>query len=141
MRVANITYGEGSLPIAIIAAGLMGMGLTEYIAVASLALNIGIAAVGATWGLAKIKDAVRDAMDTHRKEFEEQIAGLRRETVETMSAQRQKLHEIELWARDMFVRRDSFLAVIAEVKTGFADLGARLEKRLERMETKIDEKT
>lgn len=107
----------------------------------SLALNLGIAIVGATWGIAKIKDTVRDAMDFHKKEFDNEIDAIGRSFGETVSAMRQKIHEIETWARDEFVRKGSFEAAINRMESTVSDQFKKLESRLERMETKIDSKT
>jgi hypothetical protein len=114
------------------------MTITEIGVMLSLALNIGIALVGATWGIAKIETAVRKAIDEHREKYDEDLNKLERNVGETGLAIRQKIHELETWARDTFVRRDSFLAMVTEVRSSMSALGDRLEKRLERMETKID---
>jgi uncharacterized coiled-coil DUF342 family protein len=114
------------------------MTITELGVIASLALNIGIALVGATWGISKIETAVRKAIDEHREKYDQDLNELGRNFGETSAALRQKVHEVETWARDTFVRRDSFLAMVTEVRSSVDALGARIEKRLERMETKID---
>lgn len=115
--------------------------MTEYIAICSLLLNLGVAVVGATWGIAKIKDTVRDAMDDHRKEFDGQLDTLGRSFGETVLALRQKIHEIETWARDEFVRKGSFEQAVNRMEHTVGDQFSKLEKRLERMELKIDSKT
>jgi hypothetical protein len=81
------------------------------------------------------------AITAVKTDLEERQDKAAREHGEALSALRQKIHEVEMWARDTFVRRDSFLAVVNEVKSGFNDLGKRIEQRLERMEEKIDSKT
>ncbi len=109
------------------------------VAVLALVLNIGLTTTAGdgtsptrspTWRIVEAKNELELRQDTAL-----------RDSGEGLSALRQKMHEVEIWARDTFVRRDSFVAIIAEVKSGFNDLGAGLEKRLERMESKIYSKT
>jgi hypothetical protein len=111
---------------------------TEFAAVAALLLNVTIAIVGATWGLSKIKEAVRDLMEMHRREVDQQLSSMGRNFGETASAIREKVREVEIWGRDNYVRRDDFLVATGEIKAGIALLGERLENRFERMESKID---
>lgn len=88
---------------------------------------------------AQVKD-VRDNIDAHIdnvqrdvKNLDRESAGraetLRHETGEMGSAIRQKIHEIEMFSRDTFVRKDSFELVIG-----------RLEKSIEKMTDKLEDK-
>lgn len=124
------------------------MTLSEIGVIASLLLNVGIAIAGATWGIAKIKDAVRDAIDKHKDHFNGELEHISRNFGETVQAIRQKVHEVELGmvrfeseAADKFIRRDSFAEVRQELAAEIKDLGRELKDRLERMEHKIDTKT
>jgi hypothetical protein len=127
------------------------MTLVEFTSVAALGLNVVIAIVGLTWGLGKIREtvgksleqhreAVRASMDVHRKDFEEGLAMVRREFGETGSALRQKINEVELWSRDNFVKHDTFGEVTDRISREVKDFADRIDKRLERMEGKIDKK-
>ena len=107
------------------------------VSVASLLLNIGIAAIAATWGISKIRITVSQEIAKQRTDFDARLLQHAREFGETASAIRAKVHEVELWARDTFVRRESFLRVVDEVRTGFSDLGARLEKRMGQIEERL----
>src|SRR5689334_15871740 len=111
------------------------------LAIGSLALNIGIAVVGATMGIAKIKDAVRDAMDEHRDEFDAKIEQLGRNFGETAAAIREKVHQVEVWARDEFVRKQSFEGAVSRMEKAVDDKFNGIIDRLDRMENKIDTKT
>lgn len=117
------------------------MTLSEIGALASLALNIGIAVVGATWGIAQIRGAVRDAIDAHKEKYDQELDSLGRSFGETAQAIRQKVHEIETWARDEFVRKGSFEGAVNRMEHTVSDQFNKLEARLERMESKIDSKT
>lgn len=111
--------------------------ITAAVAVLSLLLNVGIAIVGATWGIARLKAAVGEEIAKHRADFDGKLEGVERNAGETAAALRNKVHELELWVRDTFVRRDSFLTVIQEVKGGIAELGKQLDKRLDRIESRL----
>lgn len=143
--------------------GLMSMTLSEIGAIASLLLNIGIAIVGATWGIAKIKDAVRDAMDEHKRDvyrqvdtlkreaddryaeisqsFAEQLGNLSRQFADTFAALRQKINDVELDSAKTFMRRESFYQVKAEMSSEIREFRSDLKDRLDRLENKIDTKT
>lgn len=110
------------------------------VAIGSLCLNIGIAIVGATWGITKIKDAVRDAIDKHRQKYDDDLDSLGRSFGEGLAALRQKVHELETWARDEFVRKGSFESSTNRMERTIAAEFDKLEKRLDRMEAKIDSK-
>lgn len=49
-----------------------------------------------------------------------------------------KLYQIEIWARDEFVRKSSFETVVARVERGFVDLKTEISNRLDKMTDKID---
>lgn len=49
-----------------------------------------------------------------------------------------KLYQIEIWARDEFVRKASFETVVARVERGFVDLKTEISSRLDKMADKID---
>lgn len=117
------------------------MTFAEIGVLASLALNLGIAIVGATWGIAKIKDAVRDAIDAHKEKYDQELDALGRAFGETAQAIRQKIHEIETWARDEFVRKGSFEGAVNRMENTVGEQFKEIKQRLERMETKIDSKT
>lgn len=114
------------------------LSIAEGTALTALGLNVIVAVVGLTWGLAKIRDTVRDEIEVHRKGFDEEIDTLRHEFGETVRAIREKVTEVELWTRDNLVKKDSFSVVTDRISREVRDLGERLDKRLERMEGKID---
>jgi hypothetical protein len=114
------------------------MSVAEVTAIAALALNIVVAIVGVTWGLAKIRETIRTEIEEHRIAFDADIDGLRREFGETAQAIRQKVSDVELWGRDNYVKKDSFGVVTDRISKEVKDFADRIDKRLERMESKID---
>lgn len=120
---------------------LIGMTLGEYTAIMSLGLNILVAVVGATWGIAKIKDTVRDAMEMHRKEVNDQMDTLSRSFGETVAALREKINQVELDMANNYTRRQSVYSLREELRTELRELGKELKESLQRMEAKLDSKT
>lgn len=117
------------------------MSISEVTAIAALVLNVTVAIVGLTWGLSKIRDTVRDQIDARREEVDEDIEKLRREFGETSAALRTKVTEVELWARDNLVKKDSFGVVTDRISTELKNFAERIDRRLERMEEKIDNRS
>ena len=114
------------------------MTFTESIALSSLCFNVVAAVIALTWGLSRVRDAVREEIDSNRDRLEADIDNLGRSFGETVAAVREKVREVELFTRDTFIRRDSFYKswelLSADIKAQFS----RLDSRLERMETKLD---
>lgn len=117
------------------------MTLVEIVAIGSLCLNVGIAVVGATWGISKIKDAVRDAIEKHREKYDNDLDDMGRSFGEGLSAIRQKVHDLETWIRDEFVRKGSFEGSQSRMERIVSEEFGKMEKRLDRMEAKIDSKS
>ena len=114
------------------------MSIAEIIALTGLGLNVMVAAIGLTWGLAKIRDTIRDEIDSHRIKFDDELDSVGRSFGESLAAIREKIREVELFCRDTFLRRDSFYEVTKGVTADLKALSDRIETRLERMEAKID---
>lgn len=95
-------------------------------------------AVRATWHLRGLETDIRKDVDANIENVQRDIARLDREALEraetlrhefgeTGAALRNKIHEVETWNRDTFVRRESFDAAIT-----------RIEKSMERGFDKVD---
>jgi hypothetical protein len=89
----------------------MEINWTDIVAAASLEIVIITSAVGIVWKLSRSELALRS-------EFEERNRALS-----------DKVYQVEIWARDEFVRKNSFELVVG-----------RLEKSMEKIVDKIDEK-
>ena len=72
-------------------------------------------------------------------DFVENMDRIRREFGETVSAMQTKIHEFETWSRDEFMRKQSFEAIIVRSEKAQEVRDERLERRLERIEKKLDE--
>lgn len=104
-------------------------------------VHLGCLIAGGTWALSQLKASVIAALTEHQKEVDAEFAAARREFGETGAAIRQKIHEIELHAEQTFVRRDGFYKVRDDLADSIKTLGDKIDKRLDRMEEKIDSKT
>jgi hypothetical protein len=116
------------------------MGVSEWVAIAGLTLNVMVAIVGITWGIAKIRDTVRSEIDNHRDRFNADVDDLRKNFGETAAALRQKISEVELYAANQYVRREGFYEVQRQLAGDIKAMGEQIAARLERMELKIDSK-
>lgn len=121
------------------------MSTADILAAVALLLNVLIAVIGLTWGIGKIKDAVRDEMEEQRLRMEAKLENAERDisdvslrTGEIGMAIRTKITEVELHLRDHYVRRDSFDRVISMIQDSIKAMGDKIEHRLDRMETKLD---
>jgi hypothetical protein len=62
---------------------------------------------------------------------------LRHEFGETAAALRTKIHDVETWNRDTFVRKDSFEMVIGRLEKSLEKLGDKIEDRIERLADRL----
>lgn len=126
------------------------MSLTEFVAIGSLALNVGVAVVGATWGIGKLRATISEAAIKQSATLEERIERMTRYFGESLAAIRQKvadvetntnnkISEVELWNRDNFMRRDSFMAFSARTEEAAQRNADKIDTRLERIEGKIEQ--
>jgi hypothetical protein len=112
-----------------------------YISIGTAVAVIGYA-IRATWVVRTLEKEMREEFDAEIDNVQRDIVKLERlnvdrcETImrefgETCSAIRQKLHDVEVYTRDTFVRKDSFELVVGRLEKS-------LEKMTDRLETKID---
>lgn len=122
------------------------------IAGGALLFTILCAAVSLTWRISRLELSLRkeirsshDEVDikhaTAAREYEERNEQNIKMFGESSAALRQKIHEVELWMRDTFVRRDGYYKVQEAMENSIKALGDKIDIRLERMEAKIDSKT
>lgn len=108
--------------------------------IASFILTAGGMLVAVTWRLSQTEISLREAINASRDDIEDKQDRMTREFGETVTAIRQKVHEIETWARDEFVRKSSFDNAMGRVEKMLGDQFDRIEIRMDRMEKKIDDK-
>jgi hypothetical protein len=102
------------------------------IAAAGLAILLLTTVGGLIWKLSRIEISVR-------AEADEKINNVRADAEDKINAQREKLYQVEIWARDQFVRKGSFELVVARIELGMRDLGTRVEGAVDKMTARFDE--
>jgi hypothetical protein len=106
----------------------------------SLILALVAMSAGGVWQLSRVETALRKDITRARDEIEAKQDQELRHFAETAAAIRQKVHEVELWTANTFLRRDSFYKAQEDLKAEMKALGDKIDARLERMEEKIDRK-
>lgn len=101
------------------------------IAVCGLLLNLVVTVIGGVRAFSKLELSLSEKIDASGREIDERIDQQSRQFGETVSALRQKITDVELYVRDNYVRRESFYKVVD-------DLGVRIEKRIDKLERKLD---
>lgn len=87
------------------------------------------------------RNEVTGRIDGQYREFGETVAAIRQGVTIEVALLRKELTDSEKYNRDTFMRRDSFYNVQKALEGSIGALGEKIEKRLERMEEKIDSKT
>lgn len=98
----------------------------------------------------KFKAAINKALSDVRIETGEQIAELKDNIVREMKAEyatmadampaiREKINQVELWARDEFIRREDFYRTVDTINKNIGELGIELKNRFDKIDKKIDD--
>ncbi len=94
-------------------------------------------AVRITWAIGSNNESIRSDMEERFAERDRNIAErdtrLHREIGETFAAMRGKIHEMEMWNRDHFVRKESFELVVGRIEKSIEKMGDKLEEKLDQM--------
>lgn len=117
---------------------------------AATAIALVAHAIRATWHIRGIETEIRTDMDAQIDNLQRDItklekAGmeraetLRHEFGETGSALRTKIHEVETWNRDTFVRKESFEMVVGRIEKTFEKSVEKLEKSIEKLGDRFEE--
>lgn len=112
------------------------------VAASALIFNVitAIVAMLLRQSMLSMKVELGKAISEARAEIDERVDRQARDFGEIATAMRAKIHEVEMWSRDTFVRRDSFHKVSEDLTSSIGKFGDKIEARLERMEGKIDSK-
>src|SRR4051812_45952984 len=100
---------------------------------AAISLEVAIlgSATGLVWKISRSEMSMR-------AEYTKEIASARAEQVKACAELSAKIYQVEIWARDEFVRKGSFEAVIARMEKGFFDLRSEITGRLDKMTERIE---
>ena len=83
-------------------------------------------------------DNLRGDMVAAERESSDRVDTLRREAGEMGAALRTKIHDVETWNRDTFVRKESFELVIGRIEKSFEKMTDKLEEKFEKMVERIE---
>lgn len=115
-----------------------------YVGIATLALALIVHSIRATWRVSQIDRDSRTYTDAQIDNLQRDLVRLekagmeradtiRHEFGETASALRTKIHEVETWNRDTFVRKESFEMVVNRIEKSLEKLGDRFEEKLDKI--------
>jgi len=102
-----------------------------WVQFAQFLLNIFILAGVGIWRLAQVE---RDISLRFDKTFDE----YRQKALSDMTNLKENQNEIERWVLEQFVRREDMKAAIDQINVSLSDIRQRLDTRMDRIETKID---
>ena len=114
-----------------------------YIGIGTFCLAVLGYAVKLTWQLSRIEKEQQEYTDAQIDNLQRDMANMERDCItrsETLrhdagemgAAIRQKMHEMETWNRDTFVRKESFELVVNRIEKSMEKLGDRVEEKLEK---------
>lgn len=118
------------------------IGINALVMIAGLV----VISVRVTWQAAQSKAEIIAHITTHAKEDGEEFIAVRNEIdvtarsfADSFSAIREKIREVELFGRDTYMRRESFYKTMEMLSADLKSNFLKVEARLDRMETKIDQ--
>lgn len=115
-----------------------------YIAAATFCASVIGYAVKITWQISRIEreqqqytvslcDNLEKDIVVQERNGLDRMETLRKETGEMGLALRSKIHEMETWNRDTFVRKDSFEMVINRVEKSIEKMADKLEEKIDKL--------
>jgi hypothetical protein len=112
------------------------------ISAAGLAILVLSSVAGLVWRLSRIEIALRaeytGEIGEIRADHTREIGQIRADHSREIAALQAKVYEVEIWARDEFVRKGSFETVIARMERGFGDLRTEIGQRFDRISDSIE---
>ena len=120
-----------------------------YVGIGTFCLLVLGHAIRLTWQTTRIEreqqvytdaqvDNLRGDMVAAERESSDRVDTLRREAGEMGAALRTKIHDVETWNRDTFVRKESFELVIGRIEKSFEKMTDKLEEKFEKMVERIE---
>lgn len=120
--------GETNWPLVLTAAGFV-LGLLSTVG-------------GLVWKVSRVEKLIRDDMEKGVRGVDrdsmDRAETLRREAGEMGAALRTKVHDIEVFCRDTFVRKESFELVIGRIESSIERMGDKIDGKIDKLEENID---
>ena len=108
------------------------------LSIVTVTINILVLTIGGTWKISEVKTALvkaiseaRDLIDQKQREHEFAVD-------QSLALLRDDIHQVELFCRGTFLRRDSFREVNRDNGKSIRLMGDKIDARLDRIEAKID---
>lgn len=118
------------------------MDWTIVIAAASLEAVILASACGVVWKLTRTEVDLRGEFNKQIAAIyaasAEKVAEIRADHTREIAALTAKVYQIEIWARDEFVRKGSFELVVTRLEKSMDQLAAKVEGSVDKMATRIE---
>lgn len=89
--------------------------------------------------IGEIKTLIITKANEIENETRKDIEDFRKSFGDSLPAMREKINQVELWARDEFIRRQDFYRTVDAITDSITNLGKELKERFDVMEGKIDE--
>lgn len=109
-----------------------------FVAIAGFVLQFIVILAACIWKIAQLKTDLLAAIAITGKEIDERIDRQKRDFGESVAAIRQKVHDVETWARDTFVRHDSFYKLTDEIRADIRAVGGDIKQMGTDIQTRID---
>lgn len=109
-----------------------------FVAIAGFVLQFIVILAACIWKIAQLKTDVLAAIAVTGKEIDERIDRQKREFGENVAAIRQKVHDVETWARDTFVRHDNFNKLTDEIRADIRSVGGDIKQMGADIQSRID---
>ncbi|MGY3588096.1 hypothetical protein [Bradyrhizobium sp. USDA 4350] len=113
------------------------------IAAGSLEVIILSSVAGIVWKLSRLELAIRTESDLKitalQKDHSDKIAALQKDHAEKEKTLSDKVYQIEIWARDEFVRKGSFEIVIARMEKSMEKIGDKIDAKFADLTQRIDQ--
>jgi hypothetical protein len=100
------------------------------IAAGTLEIVILSSAIGIVYRITRVEVSLRS-------DYTKEIALIRAESTASIAALSAKLYQVEIWARDEFVRKGSFETVVARLERTMELMGTKIEAAVDKMATEI----
>jgi hypothetical protein len=110
-----------------------------WLGVAGFVLNVVVLLIAGTWALSRHGREIEGEIDKLRMELRTEHDDFMRRFGDSLAAIRAKVNEVELWARDEFVRRDDFYRILDGINKSITALGDKIDARTDRLESKIEQ--
>lgn len=118
------------------------MDWTLAIAAGTLEAVILSSAIGVVWKLTRTEVSLRSEFTKEvaiiRADGVKEVAAINAKAAKEIAELQAKVYQVEIWARDEFVRKGSFETVVARLEKTMELMGTKIEAAVDKMSTRIE---